>query len=1006
MTMINLRRSIISYSNLKRKTSILTLLAALLLPISCQEMPQEPQEGPMTERVDLVISARQDAGAEISGTEANQPDTRNTLVEWSRLFWLPEDELTVFSAGEQACFTSLNDEPSGNALFSGSIGVVTEPTGSPDDDVWALYPYNASATYSNGTVTTTLPSGQVGADGTFADDLVILVGHAANPFVREGPIYTQIASSGAEIETFSIDDEGSMTAWETSGQPGGSTGPIIPAGAQKLKMNFDHVCSGLRFTLTQEGIESVTMTATGGEPIAGDFSFAYDQNGVPAVTNVSAPSSSITLTAPDGGTFTPGVWYYFITLPVTFSQGVTFTLTAGSRVGTRTISTPFSLNRGAFKKSTGLDRNIDLEELEVEVQIAGPDTWVATDELHRVTPTAITDQNVPAARDNRRVIMFYSSWHTDHLVTYSSVVNNTGVQWFHPDAIGNPTHGAWGDSSNYTSDGSDNRKSAQLCFWGEPLFGYYRTTDPWVLRKHAEMLADAGVDAVFFDCTNGEYLWLSSVKALLETWSQAKADGVNVPKIGFILQLSVQTGSERQALRMLYYGEQDNSTYDNRSPLKGFYGRGDYSDLWFRLDGDKKPLIMAYPASLDQNDASDRVIKNFFTWRPGQPDYVNGDHPDVYGNHQWGWLQDYPQNDFNNGEQMTVGVAQNASDASGGHCFAFNSPGTYGRSYTKAHGNSQLVESTRAGEITSFKYGYNFQEQWDYALQNDPHYVFVTQWNEWVAYKLNQWPPMGASQGWYGSPAYPYYSFADQYDAERSRDIEPTCNWGDHGDNYYYQLVENVRQYKGVGAYPNVSKRITVPIDGVFDEWQSVSPDFKHYGGNTLHRNHAGHCNLSYTNNTGRNDFVDARVARDKDYLYFYIETRDAISSRNDAKWMRLLINIDRDATTGWKGYDYCLNYRNPVSATTGYVSRCSGTSWSWSDAGTFDYRVVGNKMEIRVSRSLLGVTTGKLDFEFKWADNNLYDEVPTGRETRILNLYVDGDAAPGGRFNFHYREP
>src|SRR6266550_2258409 len=38
--------------------------------------------------------------------------------------------------------------------------------------------------------------------------------------------------------------------------------------------------------------------------------------------------------------------------------------------------------------------------------------------------------------------------------------------------------------------------------WGEPLFGYYLTDDEGVLRKHAQMLADAGVDVVIFDVTN------------------------------------------------------------------------------------------------------------------------------------------------------------------------------------------------------------------------------------------------------------------------------------------------------------------------------------------------------------------------------------------------------------------------------------------------------------------------------------------------------------------------
>ncbi|MDR9824592.1 hypothetical protein RCJ22_03110, partial [Vibrio sp. FNV 38] len=62
--------------------------------------------------------------------------------------------------------------------------------------------------------------------------------------------------------------------------------------------------------------------------------------------------------------------------------------------------------------------------------------------------------------------------------------------------------------------------------------------------------------------------------------------------------------------------------------------------------------------------------------------------------------------------------------------------------------------------------------------------------------------------------------------------------------------------------------------------------------------------------------------------------------------------------------------------------------------------------MEIRVPRSVLGLSSSaKLDFEFKWADNNLVTSEGS-QVTRILNLYVDGDAAPGGRFNFHYKEP
>ena len=974
------------------KKTILCFLSVALLAACTREAEFDNNDDILAGEYEVLIAASQ-------ADTPTEPETRTEVQNWSRVFWLPGDKISVFSAGQMGEFTSQNAESTASTFFKGRIFVDAQEL---NNGGWitALYPFDPNATISGNVITTSLPSVQQAVAGGVADDLLATAARSRDPFIIDDTIQFSIESTGMETSLFAIDDEGNLTDMELTTMP--VSDGSGPAPEVAVKMRFDHLCSGLRFCLTQEDVETVTLSSIGGEPLAGTFSFTWNNEWQPIVQTVSNPSSSITLVAPDGGTFEPGVWYAFVTLPVIMNSGLSFTLEAGSMTGVREITSTVNLARGMFSRCTNLDANVELEENEVEVQIAGSDTWVAIDELGRVMPTAITDEKVPATRDNRKVLMFYSSWHTDHQVTYNSVVNVTGIKWFYPEALTNANHSAWGASSG------------QSCFWGEPLFGYYRTTDPWVLRKHAEMLADAGVDAVVFDCTNGEYLWLSSVEQILKTWSQAKKDGVKVPKIAFMLQLSKQPSSERHALRMLYYGETDNSQYDNLSPLKGFYGRGEYSDLWFRLDGDPKPFIMAYPESLNLNDPSDLAIYNFFTWRPGQGDYVYGDHPDGLGNHQWGWLQDYPQNKFNerNGEteQMTVGVAQNASDASGGHCFAFNSPNTYGRSYTyKDKNRTLLVEATQPGEVASFKYGYNFQEQWDRALDVDPHYVFITQWNEWIAIKMATWPPVGSSQGSYGAPNPPGYSFADQFDAERSRDIEPTANWGDNGDNYYYQLVKNVRQFKGVSSYPNVSRKMTMAIDGDFSGWEKVSPDFKHYAGNTLHRDHAGHASLHYTNDSGRNDIVDARVTRDRDYIYFYVETAKSITSRTDPRWMRLLINIDRNASTGWKGYDFCLNYLNPTSATQGIVSHATGTGWEWanSQGDTFDYAISGNKMEIRVARSLLGVASGApLDFEFKWADNNLDERLTSDPQvTRILSLYVDGDAAPGGRFNFHYKD-
>ncbi len=596
-------------------------------------------------------------------------------------------------------------------------------------------------------------------------------------------------------------------------------------------------------------------------------------------------------------------------------------------------------------------------EVTKKVEVATPDTWAAIDELGREMPLKISassayknigEDEAPnkSMRSGKTVAMFYWTWHCESQMNYPWVVNISQVIKNHPECMQNPADvndPVWG-------------QKLQPCFWAEPLFGYYRATDEWVLRKHAEMLADAGVDAVFFDCTNGHFTWMDATRALMKVWNQAQKDGVNVPKIAFLLPFG-PTEDSLISLRQLY-----NDIYKNHT----------YKNLWYMIKG--KPVIMAYPDNLTSSE-TDQAIKKLFEFRPGQPDYINGPSRDD----QWGWLECFPQHEYHNHEQMPVGVAQNATKENGKHCYAFNAPGAFGRSYTDKNG---FDDSEMA-----YLQGYNFQEQWERALTVNPTVVWITGWNEWIAGRQPNWPP---------NNPYKPFAFPDEYDYEHSRDLEPVAEWGDYGDVYYYQLVRNVRRFKGISKYPYVSDKKTVKV-GAFEGWSEVSPDFKHYKGNTLHRNHLQHSKsgVIYTNNTGRNDIVDCRVARDDEYVYFYVETAATLTPRSEKAWMRLLVNTDRDIKTGWKGYDFILNYKNPTSDTAGIISKCTGTTWEWKDSGTFEYAVKGNMMEIKVARKDLGMT-GALDFEFKWSDN-------MQEEGNILDFYVNGDCAPGGRFNFVY---
>ena len=709
----------------------------------------------------------------------------------------------------------------------------------------------------------------------------------------------------------------------------------------------------------------------------------------------------------------------------------------------------------------------------------------ATDALGRKLPVKSETGN----QRNKLVGIFYWTWHTDGNATFSPVLNITDILKQYPLAVNDASHPAWMGLTG------------GVFWWDEPLFGYYRTTDEWVLRKHAEMLADAGVDVVFFDCTNGTFTWKSSYTVLLKVWEQARIDGVKTPQVCFLLPFGASTNS------LIILNELYTELYQPQL----------YQDLWFMWNG--KPLILGYPESLvtqtggsaamrftatspfyaintscpswgnsvgnitltlykwnstyaqsvsgttiasktfvnfadnEKNvltfaaqsygdyiwvlsngteqvgvwkwtDSADPVtsyyggiqvsgsyeseisynpdfsftkltsgtvhtpvavtsgidqqvinnMKTFFTFRPGQPDYVSGPSRDD----QWGWLENYPQHGYapksgGGYEEATVGVAQNASDASGGHASGFNTPLTYGRSYTKAIGQSTRTDA--------WLYGLNFQEQWGRATIIDPDLVFVTGWNEWIAGRWFDWDVKP-------------FAFVDEYSAEKSRDIEPVKSWGNKGDVYYMQLISNIRKFKGMPDEVVASAAQTIDLNDL-STWSSVKPVYPSYKGNTLHRDHPGQGTaLTYTNATGRNDLVSAKVARDKDYLWFYVETSDPLTASSDPKWMRLFIDIDRNKATGWEGYDYVINRLNPSTTAT---TEKSDNTWNWSKVGDAQFMVNGKTLVIKVGRSILGATDDKLlNFEFKWSDNMQEDG-------NIMDFYVNGDVAPSGRFNYHY---
>ncbi len=576
------------------------------------------------------------------------------------------------------------------------------------------------------------------------------------------------------------------------------------------------------------------------------------------------------------------------------------------------------------------------------------DNWVATDGVGRTLPQYADCSDY---RQGKYVGMFYWLWH-------AYLGGNKDFTTFNDLLKANPASPAF-ESRNY--------------YWGEPENGFYHPSDPWSTRRNLQLLANAGVDFVFFDFTNGDQGDLS-LDSFMAVAMDMYNKGIPVPKISFFLNENYQKAME--------------------SIIKRINTHPEYDPLIFKWQG--KPLLMAdsVKCATQYPTAAFKGVKDYFTWRKTWAFDID----------QWNFNDNYPQRYFTfNGqpEQMSVSKA-NGAPLNPDYL-------KHGASYH----NGKNPPYDQYWETDQTKFGYYFTEQWSRAFQIDPSIVCITGWNEltagaWVSdaskpvpFMGKQWddaswrcvnqatcPSKDASgkhipHGWY---------VVDEFNSEFNRDIEPMKDG--NTDNFYYQTVSNIRKFKGMSAPQAFSSPATISIDGNFAEWAAVTPLFKDVAGDVQHRNFQNVLGTAtLTNNTGRNDIIESRATYDANNIYFYVKTVDAISPSIDPNWMLLFIDADRNKGTGWEGYDYVVNL-GVTSASQTTLKQWTGAVWG--NAVSISYKVVGNEMELNVPRSSVGMSTATPEFYFHWADNpqQLND---------ITAFFTDGESAPDRRFNYNF---
>ena len=554
------------------------------------------------------------------------------------------------------------------------------------------------------------------------------------------------------------------------------------------------------------------------------------------------------------------------------------------------------------------------------------DSWVAIDALDRELPT---NEQCGPPRSGKFVAVFYFQW-LDKVHESKELYDITKILKANPkDPKYGPEH--------------------MFHWWGEPYLGYYFAVDEFVIRKHAQMLTDAGVDLMILDVTNA-ITYDNVYNKICYIFSKIRQEGGDTPQIAFI----THTKSDKVV----------NSLYKN------FYSKNKYPDLWFKWLG--KPLILASQEELSKK------IKEFFTFRRSWA-WSNPKGKKWFGDgkDRWPWIDNYPQNPGwhdspDKPEEISVCPAQHPTS-------------NIGRSFNK--GKQPSPENCETDK------GLCFAEQWRRALEVDPEIIFITGWNEWIAQRfINPGGIVFMGKKLKVGETF----FVDDYNQEYSRDIEPMK--GGHGDNYYYQMVAGIRKFKGVRPFPKSSKSKTISNKTGFSQWKDVKPVFLDDIGDTVHRNSAGWCQSKpYINSTGRNDFEEMKVAADEKMIYFYVRTREPITKPEGQNWMNLLINTDNDSTSGWEGYDYIVNRKiNGTAKSTleKHVKDCE-----WSPVTNIRFRVSKNEMHLAIPRKIINSDkkNGKLSFDFKWTDN-----VPGNGD--IMDFIDKGDVAPNMRFAYRYQ--
>lgn len=488
-------------------------------------------------------------------------------------------------------------------------------------------------------------------------------------------------------------------------------------------------------------------------------------------------------------------------------------------------------------------------------------------------------------------------------------------------------------------------------YWSRPVYGYYDSGDPWVFRKHLELFVAAGVDYLVFDATN-TYYYEEVCCNIFPVALEMIEEGWNIPR--FVFDTNCRSSETVEGIFNAYY---DPSTENGRRFAPLWYRHGDEGNR----NSARKPWIIAKNNGKGEEakynfDVLPERIKNFFYLRES----AWFDEDSV----PYAFATDVDNPTLHQG-MLSVSVAQHPSGAFSDSVFEAGA-----RDSNRGRGWSEKDKRNDEARVVC---GSRFEEEWQRAFDmKGVNNVFLSTWNEWVAQKQP-----------YGHCGRSCCYFVDQYNMEFSRDIEPSADA--LGDNYYMQMVSNIRRFKAVGGEiePARPVRFTSLAD---DEGWRKAAFYRTFTGDGIARDYKS-ANFSlpaYRQTGAENDFTGVRVACDGQRLYFCIECENI----REEKAHGLHFNVWLKTAGG--GYSHRIytdeNGRAAVMTADGKT-----------DANGAEAAYFAHSVRYSVPLAACGLSGKGFTLGFKATDGiDLFSD-------DVMETYSLGKCAPVGRFDWHF---